>query len=256
MNAAMRATACKVTVLTSRQCSNSVRSSLARCSAKAPAKSFCSGKPIQLQRLSTTSIATRQQQFRKLSCTSSSEAVPEAAAPEAEAEPLLVDKLDIRVGKIVKAWVHPDADSLYVEEVDCGEEDGPRTICSGLVKYVPEAELQDRMVAVLCNLKPRNMRGIKSNGMLLAASDEAHETVELLSIPEGAAIGERIKFGTQDAVQQDPGSPNQVQKKKIFEAIAPDLNTSAEKVVRWKDLAMLTSAGEVKAQTLANGKVS
>jgi hypothetical protein len=46
------------------------------------------------------------------------------------------------VGKILKAWKHPEADSLYVEEVDVGETEGPRTICSGLVKYVPEEELQ------------------------------------------------------------------------------------------------------------------
>jgi tRNA-binding EMAP/Myf-like protein len=53
-----------------------------------------------------------------------------------------LDLLDIRVGKILKAWKHPEADSLYVEEVDVGETEGPRTICSGLVKYVPEEELQ------------------------------------------------------------------------------------------------------------------
>lgn len=49
--------------------------------------------------------------------------------------------LDIRVGKILKAWTHPEADSLYVEEVDVGEPQ-PRIICSGLVKYVPLHLLQ------------------------------------------------------------------------------------------------------------------
>ena len=51
------------------------------------------------------------------------------------------------------------------------------------------------MVLVLCNLKPRNMRGIKSSGMLLAASDAAHENVEPISPPAGAAVGERVWFG-------------------------------------------------------------
>ncbi|MCO5593789.1 hypothetical protein L7F22_047806 [Adiantum nelumboides] len=60
---------------------------------------------------------------------------PEASAPD-------LDALDIRVGKIIKAWKHPEADSLYVEEVDLAEPEGPRTICSGLVKYVPLEELQ------------------------------------------------------------------------------------------------------------------
>ncbi|KAL0341421.1 UNVERIFIED_CONTAM: putative methionine--tRNA ligase [Sesamum radiatum] len=90
--------------------------------------------------------------------------------------------LDIRVGRILKAWRHEEADSLYVEEVDVGEPE-PRTICSGLVKYIPLHLIQDRNVIVLANLKPRNMRGVKSFGMLMAASDAAHENVELLVPP-------------------------------------------------------------------------
>lgn len=56
--------------------------------------------------------------------------------------------LDVRVGKVLKAWRHPDADSLYVEEVDIGE-DEPRTICSGLVKFVPIDDLQVSSFSVL-----------------------------------------------------------------------------------------------------------
>lgn len=66
-----------------------------------------------------------------------------------------------------------------------------------LVKYVPLEEMQQRSVIVLCNLKPRNMRGIKSFGMLLAASDEAHENVEPLAPATGAAPGTRVWFGQQ-----------------------------------------------------------
>lgn len=51
------------------------------------------------------------------------------------------NSLDIRVGRILKAWRHEEADSLYVEEVDIGEAE-PRTICSGLVKFVPLNHLQ------------------------------------------------------------------------------------------------------------------
>lgn len=64
---------------------------------------------------------------------------------------------------------HPDADSLYVEKVDVGEAE-PRTVVSGLVQFVPKEDLQDRLVVVLCNLKPQKMRGIESQGMLLCAS--------------------------------------------------------------------------------------
>lgn len=49
--------------------------------------------------------------------------------------------LDVRVGRIIKAWRHEEADTLYVEEVDVGEAE-PRIICSGLVKYIPLHHLQ------------------------------------------------------------------------------------------------------------------
>lgn len=78
-------------------------------------------------------------------------------------------RLDIRVGKIVEVSKHPDADALYVEKVDLGEE-APRTIISGLVNFIPIEEMQNRMVVVLCNLKPAKMRGIESHGMVLCAS--------------------------------------------------------------------------------------
>ena len=64
---------------------------------------------------------------------------------------------------------HPDADNLYVETVDVGEEI-PRTIVSGLAGLVSMDSLNDRPCVVLCNLKPVKMRGVESCGMLLCAS--------------------------------------------------------------------------------------
>lgn len=49
-------------------------------------------------------------------------------------------------------------------------EENPRTIVSGLVQYVPQNEMENRLVVVLCNLKPAKMRGIESAGMVLCAS--------------------------------------------------------------------------------------
>lgn len=66
-------------------------------------------------------------------------------------------------------WQHPDADSLYVEKIDVGEAE-PRTVVSGLVHFVPKEQLQDRLVVLLCNLKPQKMRGVESQGMVLCAS--------------------------------------------------------------------------------------
>lgn len=115
---------------------------------------------------------------------------PQKSNPEEE-KPLDVSRLDLRVGKILSAKRHPDADSLYVEEIDVGEEK-PRTIISGLVRFVPIEEMQNRMVVVLCNLKPVKMRGILSEGMVMCASTP--ELVEILAPPEGAQPGDRVVF--------------------------------------------------------------
>lgn len=169
----------------------------------------------------------------------------------------LAGLLDIRVGRVVKAWLHPEADTLYVEEVDVGEEQ-PRTICSGLVNYLPLDQLQDSNVIVLANLKPRNMRGIKSNGMLMCASDASHETVELLTPPEGSVPGERVWFGSEDekSLQSEPATGNQVQKKKIWESVQPHLKTTDNCVAVLGEQPMRTSAGMVFCKSLQGARVS
>lgn len=93
-------------------------------------------------------------------------ASPKGAAESVEDGP---HRLDIRVGRIVDVKMHPDADSLYVEQIDLGEGE-PRTVISGLAKFVPIEEMNNRLVAVVCNLKPAKMRGIESKGMVLCAS--------------------------------------------------------------------------------------
>ncbi|KAG9447425.1 hypothetical protein H6P81_013553 [Aristolochia fimbriata] len=179
------------------------------------------------------------------------------SSPPADPVKEAADALDIRVGRILKAWRHPEADSLYVEEVDVGEPE-PRTICSGLVNYVPLEELQDIKVVVLANLKPRNMRGIKSNGMLLAASDASHENVELLSPPDGSEPGERIWFGSEEEKekQSDAATPNQVQKKKIWEAVQAHLKTTESCMATLGIHPMRTSAGVVVCKSLKNANIS
>ncbi|XP_010278430.1 PREDICTED: aminoacyl tRNA synthase complex-interacting multifunctional protein 1 [Nelumbo nucifera] len=180
-----------------------------------------------------------------------------SAAPSPDQLKDAVDALDFRVGRILRAWRHPEADSLYVEEVDLGEPE-PRTICSGLVKYIPLDDLQGRQVVVLANLKPRNMRGVKSSGMLLAASDASHENVELLLPPEASVPGERIWFGSEEnkETQLAPVTPNQIQKKKIWELVQPHLKTDDSCVAAIGIHPMRTSAGMVVSRSLKNANIS
>ena len=77
-------------------------------------------------------------------------------------------RVELRVGQIVSAENHPDADGLYVEAIDVGD-DEPRVVVSGLAAHIPLDQLAGQRVVVACNLKPAKMRGVVSSGMLLAA---------------------------------------------------------------------------------------
>ena len=116
-------------------------------------------------------------------------------------------------------------------------------------------EIEGQNVIVLANLKSRNLAGVPSHGMILCASDEAHENVELLVCPEGAAPGERVKFGSWDGEQSEPHTENQMKKKKTWEKVAPDLKTTADCVAAYKGLEMVPSAGPVKCKSLANALI-
>lgn len=169
--------------------------------------------------------------------------------PTSEAE-ITISRLDIRVGLMTKVQKHPDADSLYVEEIDVGEA-APRTVVSGLVNYIPTEEMQNRKVCVLCNLKPATMRGIKSHAMVLAASNSEHTKVELVEPPKDAPVGERLKF------EGFEGEPDEVlnPKKKVWETLQVDLHTGPDLVARFKDLPFTTSAGVCKVSSIANGSI-
>ncbi len=97
-------------------------------------------------------------------------------------------KLDLRVGEILTAEVHPQADRLLVLKVKIAEEE--RTIVAGIRRHYEVTELIGKKVIVVANLEPAEIRGIKSEGMLLAASlDQALALV----VPErGIGIGARV----------------------------------------------------------------
>lgn len=94
--------------------------------------------------------------------------------------------LEIRAGKVLRVEAHPRADRLYVLTLDLGEP-APRTVVAGLKAHYAIEELTGRTVAVLANLSPRGLRGVTSQGMVLAA--EAGDVVGVLLAPEGTAPG-------------------------------------------------------------------
>jgi methionyl-tRNA synthetase len=108
-----------------------------------------------------------EKQIEKLQTTSNNKVVVEPIKPEATFDDFM--KMDIRIGKILEAEKHPNADKLLVLKVDIGSEQ--RTIVSGIAQYYKPNELVNKQVTVLVNLAPRKLRGIESQGMILMAED-------------------------------------------------------------------------------------
>lgn len=177
-----------------------------------------------------------------------------------EGAPSDVSSIDFRVGKIVSAKNHPDSDKLLVEQIDVGEEE-PRQIVSGIAKYFKPEEIEGRKVVIVANLKERKIGGIASNGMLLCASlagekEDEKAALSVVEAPEGAAVGERVKVEVEGEAWGEAATPNQVQKKKLYEKVAPHLRTNADGVVCFKETSFQTSAGPITAPSLPNAVVS
>ena len=97
---------------------------------------------------------------------------PPAPAPSSPPQISLEDfqRLALRVGVIVEAEDHPNADRLLVLKVDIG--DGtPRQVVAGIKGSYQAGELTGKRVVFVANLKPATLRGVESQGMVLAASD-------------------------------------------------------------------------------------
>ena len=79
-------------------------------------------------------------------------------------------KVEMKTGIILKVENHPNADKLYVVTIEDGP-DSKRTVCAGLKSHYSVDELVGKSVVFVANLKPRKLRGILSEGMMLAAED-------------------------------------------------------------------------------------
>jgi aminoacyl tRNA synthase complex-interacting multifunctional protein 1 len=157
--------------------------------------------------------------------------------------------LNIQVGLIRKAWKHPSADSLLVEEIDLGD-GNVRQVVSGLAKYCSPDDLTNRHVVLITNVKPGKLRDVMSAGLVLCASTEDHTAVEPLIPPEGAKIGERISFAGFDGKPEDVLNP----KKKQLDKITPHLRTDENGIATFKGIPFTTSAGPCRS-SIRNGNV-
>ena len=172
-------------------------------------------------------------------------------SPPQEAAPVDISKLDIRVGVIQEAWEHEEADKLFCEKIDIGEEE-PRQIASGLRAYYEAQELVGKRVIVLANLKARKLMGFLSHGMVLCASND--DSVVFVNPPVDAAIGERVACA---GFEGEPATENAVLKKKILDKVFPDLNTDSNGVASYKGIPLTAGSGSCVAEGgLADAQVS
>ncbi|CAD7684966.1 unnamed protein product [Nyctereutes procyonoides] len=213
------------------------------------ANSMVSENVIQSRPITTISSGAKEQTGgRAAEEKKMEEKIEQSVAGSADSKPVDVSRLDLRIGCIITARRHPDADFLYVEEVEIGET-APRTVVSGLVNPVSLEQMQNRMVILLCNLKPAKMLGvISSNGGMCASSPEK---VEILAPPTGSVPGDKI---VSDAF---PGEPDkELNPKKIWEQIQLDLYTNDECVAIYKGAPFeVKGKGVCRAQTMTNSGI-
>ncbi len=100
-------------------------------------------------------------------------------------------EVHLRVGKIVSVEDHPNADKLYVVKLDDGTEK-ERTICAGLKAFYEPEDMKDKLVVFVENLAPRPLRGITSEGMMLAA-DDGEGNVRLVTIDGDVSPGSTVR---------------------------------------------------------------
>ncbi len=99
-------------------------------------------------------------------------------------------KVEMRVGEIVAAEPIPKADKLLKLQVDIGTE--VRQVCAGIAQYYQPEQLVGMKVVLVTNLQPRKLRGVESNGMIVAASvgDEGRPVLATFKddVPKGAKL--------------------------------------------------------------------
>lgn len=101
-------------------------------------------------------------------------------------------KLDLRIGKILKVEDIESTDKLYKLEVDIGES-SPRILVAGIKQHYQKEGLIGKQVVVFTNLEPKTMKGITSHGMILAAVSEDHKKVLLLKPEKSIKLGSKIQ---------------------------------------------------------------
>jgi len=148
---------------------------------------------------------------------------------------------DIRIGRICAVTQHPNSDRLYVLQVDVGEA-SPRTIVAGLTKHYTKESLLEKKVAVLANLKPADLQGVISQGMVLVA--EKRKKMALLN-------GDSFEIGARARI--DGHEPKEVEL--AIEAFKSAPFALVDGKVFFDEQPVQIAGEPLGTQELANGKI-
>lgn len=161
-----------------------------------------------------------------------------------------LEKVVLKTARIMEVSRHPDADKLYVLKVDDGRVQD-RVIVSGLVGFFAEEELINKAVVIADNLKPRKMRGVDSNGMLLAASyekEDGSEVLELVSASD-AKVGTRLTLkGYDEPINEEMKMINA----DVFFSVPIKVSSG---VVNVEGVPLLVEGKEIEMSVVLNGDV-
>lgn len=98
-------------------------------------------------------------------------------------------KLEIKVGKVIKVEDHPNAEKLYLLTLDIG--DKTIQLVAGIKPFYGAADLEGKLIPVVVNLEPKNIRGLESQGMILAA--ESSDDVSVLTSDKNIEPGSLVR---------------------------------------------------------------
>ncbi len=168
-----------------------------------------------------------------------------------EAKELSLEKqfkatIDLRAAKITSVEDHPEADKLYVETMETGEEN-ERTVVSGIKSHYSKEDLVGKTVILVYNLKPAKLRGIKSQGMLLAAEDK-DGNVEVVFLDD-AKPGDRIVLEGEDFSNYP--YPKRIKANAFFEIPLKTVNGT----VTVGETALVCNGKPVKTTKVVDGEV-
>ncbi|XP_031441228.1 aminoacyl tRNA synthase complex-interacting multifunctional protein 1 [Clupea harengus] len=158
-----------------------------------------------------------------------------------------IRQLELRVGRILSARQHPEAESLCVQEVDLGEGQ-PRTAVSRILTNTPTEQMSESLCVCVCNGRAVRVRGVLSKVHVLCATDSAH--LEMLTPPSSAQPGDRVTFNNY------PGEPDRELSPRVFGRLQPDLCTDPRGVACYQGVAFeVKGKGLCRAPSICNGSI-